>query len=106
LCAGGLLLVSVPHPPAPFDANHVREGYTLAEMTALLGRHGLRVTASGRCFSAWMASLLSIWRWQHSVLGRGQRSLLPRAIVRSFGYADRLLPVGHRWDLAVLAVRQ
>jgi SAM-dependent methyltransferase len=103
---GGQLLLSVPHPPAPYDPNHVREGYTLAEMTALLGRHGLRVTASARCFSGWMASLLALWRWQHLYLGRGRRNLMPRAVVRLFGYADKLMPLGHRWDLAVLAVRQ
>ena len=103
---GGRLLVSVPHPPAPFDPNHVREGYTLDDMTTLLGRHDFRVTASARCFSGWMASLLSVWRWQHQWLGRGRRNLMPRAAVRLFGYADRHLPYGHRWDLAVMAVRQ
>jgi SAM-dependent methyltransferase len=106
LLPGGRLLLSVPHPPAPFDPNHVREGYTLAELTALLGRHGLEVTDSARCFSGWMASLLVIWRWQHRYLGRGRRNLMPRALVRLFGYADHLLPLGHRWDLAVLAVRR
>ncbi len=103
---GGRLLVSVPHPPAPYDPNHVREGYTLADMTTLLGRNGFNVTASARCFSGWMASLLSLWRWQHRWLGRGKRNLMPRAAVRLFGYADRHLPLGHRWDLAVMAVRQ
>jgi SAM-dependent methyltransferase len=103
---GGRLLVSVPHPPAPYDPNHVREGYTLTELTTLLGRYGFGVTASARCFSGWMASLLAIWRWQHRSLGGGRRNLMPRALVRLFGYADRCVPLGHRWDLAVMAVRQ
>jgi SAM-dependent methyltransferase len=103
---GGPLLVSVPHPPAPFDPNHVREGYTLPELTALLNRHGFTVVDSGRCFSAWMASLLRLWRWQHCALGRGRRNFMPRAAVWLFGYADRNMPIGHRWDLAVMAVRR
>lgn len=103
---GARLLVSVPHPPAPFDPNHVREGYTLGDMTTLLGRHGLQVVESARCFSAWLAWLLRFWRWQHESLGRGRRNFMPLGAVKMFGYLDRLLPVGHRWDLAVLAVRQ
>jgi hypothetical protein len=31
---------------------------------------------------------------------------MPRAVVRLFGYADQLLPIGIRWDLVVMAVRQ
>jgi SAM-dependent methyltransferase len=103
---GGVLLMSVPHPPAPFDPNHVREGYTLPDLTALLGRHGLEVVGSGRCFSMWLAWLLRVWRWQHKVLGRGRRNYMPRALVLGFGYAERLLPIGSRWDLAVVAVRR
>jgi SAM-dependent methyltransferase len=103
---GGRLLVTVPHPPAPFDPNHVREGYTLADMTALLERHGVRIVASARCFGEGLAALLAVWRWQHRVLGRGRRNYMPRAVVRMAGYADRLLPLGRRWDLAVAGVRQ
>jgi SAM-dependent methyltransferase len=101
----GRLLVSVPHPPAPFDANHVREGYTLAALSSLLQRHGVRVLASARCFGTGMAMLLTVWRWQHRVLGRGRRNYMPRAVVRLAGYADRVVPLGHRWDLAVVGVR-
>ena len=36
---GGWLLVSVPHPPAPHDPAHVREGYTLPALRALLVAH-------------------------------------------------------------------
>ena len=103
---GGQLLVSVPHPPAPFDANHVREGYTLREMTTLLDRHGFDVVATGRCFSFWLASLLRLWRWQHRVIGRARVNYMPAIVVRSFGYADRLFPIGPKWDLVVLAVKR
>jgi SAM-dependent methyltransferase len=100
------LLVSVPHPPAPFDPAHVREGYTLPDLTARLDRHGFTVVNSGKCLSGWMGWLLRVWRWQHRVLGGGRRNLMPRAIVRAFGYADRMLPLGRRWDLVVIAVRR
>ena len=103
---GGRLLVSVPHPPAPFDPNHVREGYTLAEMSALLNRHGFAVVESGQCLTLWMDILLRIWRWQHRVFGRGKQNFMPLIVVNVFGYADRVIPLGRRWDLVVMAVRR
>ncbi len=102
----GRLLVSVPHPPAPFDPAHVRAGYTLPLLTTLLERHGFRVLGQSRCLSGWMGMLLRVWRWQHQVLGRGRRNLMPRPAVLAFGYADRILPLGRKWDLVVLAVRR
>jgi SAM-dependent methyltransferase len=103
---GGRLLLSVPHPPAPFDPNHVREGYTLDDIKNLFARHRLQVVASARCFSFWLAWLIRLWRWQYEFLGCGRRNFMPLGAVRVFGYLDRYLPVGHRWDLAVLAIRQ
>lgn len=103
---GGKLLVSVPFPPAPFDPAHVREGYSLEEMTALLTRNGFAVVASGRCLSGWMGLLLRFWRWQYRVLGRGHRNLIPRWVVTSVGFADKTIPIGRLWDLVVMAVRQ
>jgi hypothetical protein len=84
----------------------VREGYTLDGLTTLLERHALKVVESARCFSAWFASLLRVWRWQYEKLGRRQRNYMPRGAVRLMGHADRVFPVGHRWDLAVMAVRE
>jgi SAM-dependent methyltransferase len=106
LKSGARLLLSAPHPPAPFDPNHVREGYALNEMTALLDRHGLDVVASARCFSSWLAWLLRVWRWQFRVIGRDQVNLMPAILVRVFGYADRFFPIGPKWDLVVLAVKR
>jgi SAM-dependent methyltransferase len=103
---GGMLVVSTPHPPAPLDSNHVREGYTLHEMTALLDRHGFDLVAADRCFSSWLAWLLSLWRWQHHVIGRDRANYMPAFIVRAFGHADRLVPIGVKWDLVVLAVKR
>jgi SAM-dependent methyltransferase len=106
LRSGARLLLSVPHPPAPYDPNHVRAGYTLEAMTTLLDRHGLDVVASERCFSAWLAWLLRIWRWQHRVIGQARVNFMPAVLVRAFGYADRIIPVGPKWDLVVLAVKR
>lgn len=40
---GGFAVITVPRPPEPFpNADHVREGYTEAELDALFAPHGLR----------------------------------------------------------------
>jgi len=102
---GGLALISVPTPPAPPDPEHVREGYTLDELTALLADGSLEVLWHRFCFHQWMRWLLPTWRWQYVHLGRGRRSLMPRLAVRAFAWADRALPFGKPWDLVVLARR-
>jgi SAM-dependent methyltransferase len=39
---GGHLLITVPHPPAPWpEAEHVREGYTASDLERLFGVRGL-----------------------------------------------------------------
>ena len=102
----GLLLVTVPTGPAPFDPAHVRKGYTLAELSSQLERHGLVVEAHDFCFYFFMRVLLRVWRWQYVTLGRSRRSLLPRVVVRAFGFIDRMTRIGQPWDLVVLARRQ
>ena len=102
---GGLLLMSVPMPPAPFDPAHAREGYTLSDLTAKLSRHGFTVEAHTVCFHLFMRLLLRIWRWQYATLGRSRTSRMPRAIVLAFGWLDRALPIGKPWDVIVLARR-
>jgi SAM-dependent methyltransferase len=99
-------LISVPRPPAPFDPNHARAGYSLQEMTDLLSAGGLDVLWHSHCFRMPMRWLVVIWRWQHETLLRGRRNLMPRFVVSSFAYADRLLPFGRPWDLVVLARRE
>jgi len=43
LAPGGILIISVPVPPAPIDdPAHVREGYRFEELCAMLERHGMR----------------------------------------------------------------
>lgn len=69
---GGVLVVAVPVPPAPYpDGAHVREGYTAGELRGLLERHGFEVTDHAHCLFA-----LSRWtlRLRHRV---GTRMPLP-----------------------------
>ena len=103
---GGLLLISTPTPPAPFDPDHVREGYTFEEMRDHLRRHGFEILSHTLCFHWMMRALLVIWRWQFETLGRGKRSLMPRFVVRLAGLLDRSVPIGKPWDIVVLARRQ
>lgn len=97
---GGTLLVSVPTPPAPFDPAHVREGYTLPELTALLSSAGFEPMGSGFCLHGVMRATYRAWQWQHGV---ARRNLFPRIVLRSAAHLDRALPFGSPWDLAVAA---
>lgn len=103
---GGLLLISTPTPPAPFDPNHVRDGYTFEEMRTNLERHGFEVLSHIVCFHWVMRALLVAWRWQFETLGRGQRSLMPKFVVHFAGVLDRSVPIGKPWDIVVLARRK
>jgi SAM-dependent methyltransferase len=102
----GLLLISTPTPPAPFDPNHAREGYTYEEMRAHLERHGFELLNHNFCFHWAMRALLMVWRWQFETLGRGRRSLMPRFLVHLAALLDRSFPIGKPWDLVVLARRK
>ncbi len=48
---GGFIVITVPHPPAPFfDSAHVREGYSLAELADLCRKAGLEIIVHRYCF--------------------------------------------------------
>ena len=100
---GGLLLASVPTPPAPFDANHVREGYTRQELRDLLSRHGLEVRADSTCMHLWMRALYVTWQRLHRLAGR---NLFPRAVLRAAAHADRRTTWGKPWDLVAIAFKR
>lgn len=103
LAPRGLLLITTPTPPAPFDPAHVREGYTLDEMQGKLRGHGFEILRHAYCFHWMMRVLLRVWRWQFEALGKRQRSLMPRFLVHLAGVLDRSLPLGKPWDIVVLA---
>lgn len=99
---GGLLLISVPTPPAPADPNHVREGYTLDRLTGLLARHGFEPVGVERCMHGWMRALYVAWHRLHRAAGR---NIFPRALLRGAAHLDRRTAWGQPWDLVLLARR-
>jgi SAM-dependent methyltransferase len=102
---GGRLLVSVPTPPAPHDPNHVREGYTFAELRALLGAAGFEVVDHAYAMRLFLRALMWMWRGQEALLRGRPGSIIPVAVIRSMGVLDSLAPIGAPWDLVALAVR-
>jgi SAM-dependent methyltransferase len=103
---GGLLLISTPTPPAPYDPAHVREGYTYPELRDHLERHGFEVLKHTFCFHWMMRKLLVVWRWQFQTFGRAKRSWMPRFLIYLVGVLDRSFPIGKPWDIVVLARRR
>ena len=94
LTPGGWLLMSVPTPPAVPDANHVREGYQLQELSAMLSARGLEVRESRFCMHRFFRWILANWpRLPYS----------PKLLIRGLSYLDRFMPLGPPMDLLVLA---
>jgi SAM-dependent methyltransferase len=91
---GGWLLMSVPTPPAPPDAAHVREGYYPEQLSGLLAEHGLIVVATRFCMFGTFKAMLRGWRFTGG---------LPRGVIWLLAQADRRLRLGTPMDLVVLA---
>jgi SAM-dependent methyltransferase len=106
LRSGSLALISTPTPPAPSEQpGHVRDGYTLDQMRALLDAVGLEIVDYRYCFHWFMRVLSTTWLWQWRRLGRERRNFMPYGVVMALGWADRKFRLGKPWDLAVLARR-
>jgi SAM-dependent methyltransferase len=101
LTIGGLALISTPTPPAPFDPNHVREGYKLEEMTELLAAHGLIVLEHRYAFHFLFRSLYLTWSFLAQ--RRGGISAVPRFVLRGWCHLENALPFGKPWDIIVIA---
>lgn len=101
LATGGLALISTPTPPAPFDPNHVREGYTLDEMTQLLAAQGLEVFRHRYAFYSLFRALYVTWAGLNQ--WRGGMSAMPRFVLRGWSHLETAFPFGKPWDLAVIA---
>jgi len=100
---GGVLVITVPVPPAPYpDNSHVREGYTLAELSSVLERHGFAVTEHAYC-------LFAISKWALKLrIGMGMKVPLPFMFLV---HLERLLysragADGLPFDVVVRAVRK
>lgn len=102
---GGLLLISVPTPPAPYDPAHVREGYTKEELSNLLIKNGFTIHDSAYCFHASMRLFYNLWQWQFVRLGKKEKSYMPRLFIILFGIIDKYIKIGKPWDLVILAQR-
>lgn len=104
LRAGAILLVTVPSPPAPPDAAHVREGYTLEAITTLLGDGGFAIEKHAWCFHGVMRAAAYVSARMPA--SSKMRRLMPRALFRAIGRADDRLAIGRPWDLVVVARRR
>jgi SAM-dependent methyltransferase len=61
---GGKLIISVPVPPAPyFDAEHVREGYTLEEVSHLLQQAGFTILRHQFCIFNFSKQVFKLEYW-------------------------------------------
>jgi SAM-dependent methyltransferase len=69
LSPGGSLLLSVPTPPAVYDPAHVREGYTLAQLSALFESQGLTIVEARYCMHYCFQAVLTYWRPRRVPLG-------------------------------------
>ncbi len=95
MAPGGWLLITVPTPPAPPDANHVREGYRPEELAAMLAERGFEVVETRFCMRYFFRFILAHWAafpfW------------CPRIVMRTMGLLDRVIPLGPPMDLLMLA---
>jgi SAM-dependent methyltransferase len=103
---GGILLASVPQTPAPWDPNHARQGYTLAEFRNLLEGAGFEVLAHRSCFFIFMRGLMAYWRDPWFRVGGSKTPYIPAPLINLLALADRHLRWGKPWDLAMLAIKR
>jgi SAM-dependent methyltransferase len=95
LTSGGWLIITVPTPPAPPDAAHVREGYRPEELSAMIERRGFQIHEIQFCMYFFFRFLLTHWSrfpfW------------CPRIVIRGLAHLDRWIPIGPPMDLMILA---
>ncbi len=107
LKAGGLLVLSVPVPPAPIlDHEHVREGYSLEDLNMLLNAEGLYIKRVEYCMFGISKALIRFV----SLYSRLTTHIPPPSILRWPLYLERFrLPLGHiglPYDVVVQAYKQ
>lgn len=102
---GSVLVVTVPSPPAPPDRAHVREGYHLADMTALLDGAGFVVEHHAWCFHGVMRAAARLGGLAPATRRQFGR-LMPRVLFAAMGRMDAALRAGRPWDLIVVARRR
>lgn len=103
---GAILLASVPQTPAPWDPNHARQGYTLAEFQELLEKAGFQVVSHRSCFFGFLRWIMHYWRRPWIRVGGANTPYIPQWILNLLVSLDRHLKPGKPWDLVVCAVRR
>jgi SAM-dependent methyltransferase len=93
LSPGGSLVLSVPTPPAVYDPAHVREGYTLAQLSALFEALGLTIVEARYCMHYCFQAVLTYWRPRRVPLG----------VILGLAWLDRVVRLGSPMDMVVLA---
>jgi SAM-dependent methyltransferase len=69
---GGRLIISVPVPPAPYnDSEHVREGYTLDQISHLLENSGFEILRHEYCMFNISKKLMQLLAWWN------QKAIIP-----------------------------
>jgi len=94
LAPGGGLLIAVPTPPAVYDPNHVREGYTVECLTQMLRVRGLEIVETAFCMYGGFKLIMRLWR---------HYGWLPRVSIWCLALADRFCPLGRPMDLLILS---
>lgn len=100
---GGLLLISVPLPFAPYVRGHIHRGFDFERLNTLLAENGFMIRKHSYCFYIFMRVLINFWQQHFFVLGRSKCTYLPRFFILILGYLDRYLSIGKAWDLVILA---
>lgn len=94
LAPGGWLLITVPTPPAIYDPNHVREGYTATDLADMLRERGFEIIDTTFCMHSGFKIIMSIWR---------RTGWMPRASIWCLALADMVCPIGRPMDLMILS---
>jgi SAM-dependent methyltransferase len=94
LAPGGWLLITVPTPPAVYDPNHVREGYTAEALSGMLQLRGLEIVETKFCMYDGFKLIMRLWR---------RYGWMPRMSIWCLALADRFCPIGRPMDLMILS---
>ena len=93
LAPGGWLLITVPTPPAIYDPNHVREGYTAEDLAAMLRARNFQIIDTRFCMYAGFKLIMRAWR---------RYEWLPRVSIWLLSLVDSWCPLGRPMDLLML----
>jgi SAM-dependent methyltransferase len=94
LAPKGWLLITVPTPPAVYDPNHVREGYSAEHLGGMLRARDFKIIDTAFCMHAGFKTTMRVWR---------RCGWMPRVSIWCLALADVLCPIGPPMDLMILS---